>query len=146
MEAIMEENRLLLITIEDEYKSKKEIAKFLWKRQELVTDFQWLNIVKANKMLTEHFTNVKKIFASMFDDSLDLLQNNDLKIQEKLWEILYGSWSWALNNIIKEKINIANTIKFLVERTKIVKYIIEQLLITNETSSNFLDVSQPFSN
>ena len=119
--------------------NQKGDSKIPVKNQEIVKYFPWLNIVKAKKMLAEHFTNVKKIFASTFDDALDLIQNNDLKIQEKLWEILYGSWYWALNNIVKEKINIANTIKFLVERTKIVKYIIEHPLITNETSSNFLD-------
>ena len=136
--AVIEENKLLSIIIEDEYKENKGIAKFVWKSEEQISDFPWLNIEKAKKIFTEHYAKTNRIFASIREDVTNILQQSRQNTQEKLWEILFGSWNDSLNSIIKEKISKANMIKYLVDRTKTIKYIIEHPIITNESSSSLL--------
>ena len=82
------EGNKLLIKIEDEYKSKKKIADLLWKSQELITNFLWLNIEKTKKMFIEYFKDIKDI-TSINGNVLDNLQNNKQNVLESFEKFVW---------------------------------------------------------
>ena len=56
--AVIEENKLLSIIIENEYKENKGIAKFVWKSEEQISDFPWLNIEKQRRFSQSIIKNI----------------------------------------------------------------------------------------
>ena len=95
--AVIEENKLLSIIIEDEYKENKEIAKFVWKSEEQISDFPWLNIEKEKKIFTEHCAKTNRIFASIREDVTRISPTKQTKHSRKPM----GNIIWKLEWFIK---------------------------------------------